>query len=79
MAVTVLFFGVTADITNKRRIGMALAAGVSAGSIIEKIVDRYPGLASHRLLYAINREYATRDDRIRDGDEIAIFTAVSGG
>jgi molybdopterin converting factor small subunit len=31
------------------------------------------------LLLAINEEYATGDEIISDGDELAIFTAVSGG
>jgi molybdopterin synthase catalytic subunit len=31
------------------------------------------------LLYAVNREYATRDVALRDGDEVALIPPVSGG
>ena len=31
------------------------------------------------LLYALNREYVTRDAPVRDGDEIALIPPVSGG
>ena len=31
------------------------------------------------LLYAVNREYATRDAALRDGDEVALIPPVSGG
>jgi molybdopterin synthase catalytic subunit len=31
------------------------------------------------LLYALNREYATRDQRLAEGDEVALVPPVSGG
>jgi molybdopterin synthase catalytic subunit/molybdopterin converting factor small subunit len=31
------------------------------------------------LLYAVNREYAGRDDPLHDGDEVAVIPPVSGG
>ena len=31
------------------------------------------------LLYAVNREYATRDQELADGDEVALIPPVSGG
>jgi molybdopterin synthase catalytic subunit/molybdopterin converting factor small subunit len=31
------------------------------------------------LLYAVNREYATRDRALADGDEVALIPPVSGG
>ena len=31
------------------------------------------------LLYALNREYATRDQRLAEGDEVAVVPPVSGG
>jgi molybdopterin synthase catalytic subunit len=31
------------------------------------------------LLYAVNKEYANRDDELADGDEVALIPPVSGG
>jgi len=31
------------------------------------------------LLYAVNKEYATRDRELREGDEVAVIPPVSGG
>ena len=31
------------------------------------------------LLYAVNKEYATRNQELRDGDEVALIPPVSGG
>jgi len=33
----------------------------------------------HGLLYAVNKEYATRDRALADGDEVALIPPVSGG
>lgn len=39
----------------------------------------FPGLASHKLLYSVNQSYAAGGERLKSDDELAIFTAVSGG
>jgi molybdopterin converting factor small subunit len=33
----------------------------------------------HQLLFAVNQEYASGDEPLKNGDELAVFTAVSGG
>jgi len=37
------------------------------------------GSRSDNLLVALNREYASRSAKLKDGDEVAIFPPVSGG
>jgi molybdopterin synthase catalytic subunit len=37
------------------------------------------GAEPEGLLYAVNREYAPRDRRLADGDEVALIPPVSGG
>ena len=51
----------------------------TAKSIIEQLSHQHPSLAKYKLLIAVNEEYADADTVLNDGDEIAIFTAVSGG
>ena len=79
MKVSVLFFGATADEVGTREIEMDLAEDTKADKAFAEIVGKYPRLANHKLLFAVNQEYAGGDETIADGDELAVFTAVSGG
>ena len=79
MAVSVLFFGATADIVGTRKIEIELQGNSGAAKVFDELIVRYPRLSTHRLHYSINQKYATGDEVVHDGDELAIFTAVSGG
>lgn len=79
MKVSVLFFGATADEAGTREIEIDLADHAKAEEVFGEIVNKYPRLAQHKLLFAVNQEYAGGDEIIKDGDELAVFTAVSGG
>lgn len=79
MANTLLFFGATADIVGLRVIEFGDLAGIAVSDVLSTVTSKYPGLASHKLHISINQEFAAADQTISDGDEIAIFTAVSGG
>jgi len=79
MKVQVLFFGATADETGEREIEVLLAESAKADKAFAEIVEKFPRLKNHKLLFAVNQEYANGDEIIKNGDELAIFTAVSGG
>ena len=79
MQVSVLFFGATADETGEREINIELNDNAKAADAFGEIVGKFPRLARHKLLFAVNQEYASGEEIVRDGDELAIFTAVSGG
>jgi molybdopterin converting factor subunit 1 len=79
MKVSVLFFGATADEVGMRKIEIDFPENAKAADAFDEIVDKFPRLANHKLLFAVNQEYASGDEIIRDGDELAVFTAVSGG
>ena len=79
MKVQVLFFGATADATGKREIEIDLADETKAETAFHKIIRDFPQLENHSRLFAVNQEYASGDEVIRNGDELAIFTHVSGG
>ena len=78
MSVKVLFFGATADIVGCRQLMLEREAS-TASRLVEDLVSDHPALASHKLLISINQQYATGNQTVRDGDVVAIFTAVSGG
>jgi len=79
MQITVLFFGATADIAGKRGEELAVAETATAERVLGEVCSRFPALAAHKLHISINQDYARPDTPVRNGDEIAIFTAVSGG
>jgi len=79
MSLSVLFFGVTADIAGSRESDVDVPVGESVEALLIHLVGRFPNLASQKLLIAVNEEYVDTDTILKDGDEVAIFTAVSGG
>jgi molybdopterin converting factor small subunit len=79
MSVKILFFGATAVATGNREIVINENGFSNVSSILDELRETYPSLASHSLLYSINQQYATGGESVKDGDEIAVFTAVSGG
>jgi molybdopterin converting factor small subunit len=78
MSISVLFFGATAEILRRRQI-MIDETEINAAELVERLVSDHPALAMHKLLYSVNQQYASGDEIVVDGDEVAIFTAVSGG
>lgn len=79
MNIQVLFFGATADITGQRRIDVDVPPNSRAADILETVVAEHPRLAAHRLHLSVNQAFGSGDELLNDGDELAIFTAVSGG
>lgn len=79
MKVQVLFFGATADATGEREIEIDLEDEARAETAFARIIEKFPQLQKHSLLFAVNQEYANGGETIRNGDELAVFTAVSGG
>lgn len=79
MKVKVLFFGATADAVGERELELNFANSANANQAFAEIVKKFPALNQHSLLFAVNQEYANGEQEINEGDELAVFTAVSGG
>lgn len=79
MSTQLLFFGATANIAGHRTVEVPELVGLSAEHALDTIVKKFPPLSSHKLHFSINHEFASAHDVIRDGDELAVFTPVSGG
>ncbi len=79
MSIRILFFGAIADAAGNREIVINKNGFSNVSSILDELRDSYPRIASHQLRFSINQQYATGDEVVQDGDEVAIFTAVSGG
>jgi molybdopterin synthase sulfur carrier subunit len=79
MKVRVLFFGATADVVGARTVEIAVSETAVAGDVIEQLHKKHPDLRGRNLLLAVNEQYTTENTPLTNGDELAIFTAVSGG
>ncbi len=79
MSVRVLFFGATAAAAGKRETYVEVADSSKVAVVTDLVIKHHPNLEGHKLLFSVNQEYAEQDASISDGDELAIFTAVSGG
>ncbi len=79
MKVQVLFFGAMAETVGRREIEIYAKTGAKTGDVFRQIIADFPPLEKHSLLFAVNQEYSKGGETIKNGDELAIFTAVSGG
>ena len=79
MILRILFFGAVADSVGKREIELVADSDSPVVQVLSAIVEKYPKLSNRKLLLSINQEYGRGNEILRDGDELAIFTAVSGG
>ena len=77
--VNILFFGATAEAVGARELEMNFADAVKSNEALAEIKLQLPQLNEHKLLFAINQEYANGSETVENGDELAVFTAVSGG
>ena len=79
--VHVLPFGAARDAVGHDEIDLALDAPANAASALSKLLADYPALKrfGNSLLLAVNQEYASSDQPISDGDELAVIPPVSGG
>ena len=79
MKARVLFFGMTAEIAGKREVEVSFDDETKATEVFDKVLNDFPQMRRHSLLFAVNQEYASGGETVKNGDELAIFTAVSGG
>lgn len=79
MKVKILFFGATADAAGTRSVEIDIGEHATSSEVFDRVIADHPRLSGHRLLFAVNEEYASGWEILDNGDELAIFTAVSGG
>lgn len=79
MNLKILLFGAAAEAAKHRDLSYSVGQDITVGELIEILRRDYPPLDSLQLLSAVNQEYAEAERRLNDGDEVALFTPVSGG
>ncbi len=80
MRVLVRLFASYREAAGVGRIELELPPGATVKDAIFKILKDHPLVAEGRqVVIARNREYATPDEPLADGDEVALIPPVSGG
>lgn len=78
--VKVRFFAATADAAGRRQVEGDWA-GLTPPQLVKVLQEQFPNLVrlAPALAIAVNREYATDEQILQDGDEVALIPPVSGG
>ncbi len=79
MKINILLFGATAEIVGSRAFAHEADDQVSVADVFLQLSTEHTQLRNRQLSCAINENWASPEDHLADGDELAIFTAVSGG
>ena len=81
MKIDVLLFAQLKEAAGKERLSLELEEGTRVRELAEHLMSgpdfyRLRGLP---LLYAINENFVSQEDLLREGDTLALMTPVSGG
>lgn len=81
MKIEITLFATLKERIGKKQIVIELAEPVSVLMLLTEISNQYPQIknSSGNILVSVNQEFATKDQLIALGDEVALFPPVSGG
>lgn len=79
--VRVLAFAGARDVLGDAEVALPLPGPCTAAELLEYVCSRYPALVPYKgsLRVAVNGVYATPQDPVRSGDEVALIPPVAGG
>ncbi len=77
MEIKVLFFGVLAEVT---KTGFRYYTNIKSFNDLKlRIEDEFPGTVHYNYRIAVNKELASADPVLKDGDEVAFMPPFEGG
>jgi molybdopterin synthase catalytic subunit len=81
MRIQLRLFATYHEIVGSRVLTWSAREGITVRELVDGIITKYPRLRDHRgtMLLAVNEEFATSDQSLHDGDEVALLPPVSGG
>jgi molybdopterin synthase catalytic subunit len=80
MKVRVVLFAKPRELVGQPQVDLALPAGATPADAWGQLSQRYDlGPLPRSFRCAVNSEYAAWDDKLNDGDELAVIPPVSGG
>lgn len=81
MRVTVRLFARLREIAGASELERTVPDDATLGTVWDTLAIEFPELAPYRssISGAVNADYARREARLADGDEVAFLPPVSGG
>ena len=81
MKIKLLFFASLIDYVGAKTVELEVPVGTTVSMLKKLLAQRYPkmAVAQKTIMAAVNREYASGEQIIPVGAEIAFFPPVSGG
>jgi MoaE-MoaD fusion protein len=79
--ITALLFGQAREIAGAASLDLEVASPATVASAFAALIAEHPRLAAleRSLLFAVNEEYAGREQPLNNGDRLAVLPPVSGG
>lgn len=81
MRIHLKLFATYREIVGRRDLPIEVENGSTIGDLVGTLLSEYPKLEKHKeaMIYSVNKEYASLDTRLNDGDEVGILPPISGG
>lgn len=81
MIINVLLFGRAREFVGAATVELEIEEQATVADAAAILAQRHPKLGEMQrsLLFAVNEEYATKDQPLADGDRLAVLPPVSGG
>lgn len=77
MSITVKFFASLRETIDKANVSLNADDVSTVADVWNAATDNHEPIGN--MLVAINMDYASLDDTVKDGDEVAFFPPVTGG
>lgn len=78
MKVKILYFGMYRDVTGKMSETIEFN-GKTLNDLKKVLSEKYPNMFNENSIISINYKYIDKDVEIKENDEVAIMSPVSGG
>jgi len=81
MKVTVKLFAIVRDRAKQGEVTLDLPADATVATAADRLAADFLAIATHlpRCAFALNLEYTSVSEPLKDGDELAVIPPVSGG
>lgn len=81
MRIKVKFFASYREAIGRAGLDVEVKDDTNISGLLEQLKQDHPGLGAltENLIVSVNREYASYDTILKDGDDVALLPPVSGG